>query len=62
VTYQYPLPVSIDDQRAAVKREIAFRERLYPRWIEKGRMTQEKADHELRVMRAVLQTLERIIE
>lgn len=47
-------PVPLSDMIACVEREIAMRERVYPRWVESGRMTQDKADWELRVMRAVL--------
>jgi hypothetical protein len=51
-------PPSLIDQVACVKREIEMRERVYPRWIGKRHMTQEKADLELAAMRAVLATLE----
>jgi hypothetical protein len=34
-------------------REIAMRERTYPRWIEAGKMTILQADRELAVMRAI---------
>lgn len=37
-----------------------MRERVYPNWIERKRMTQAKADHEIAAMRAVLETLEKI--
>lgn len=43
---------------AAVKREIGFREYVYPRRIGEGKMTREKADHELRMMVQVLARLE----
>jgi len=51
------LPITLDDQIAAVKREIAMRERVYPREIGNGRMTQKLADRELALMQAVLNTL-----
>jgi hypothetical protein len=50
--------ISLSEQIAAVKREIAMRERTYPRWCAAGRMTQAKADHETNAMRAVLETLQ----
>lgn len=50
---------TIDQMIACVKREVSMRERVYPRWIEAGRMTPEKADAELNTMRAVLKKLER---
>jgi hypothetical protein len=50
-------PVSIDDQIACVEREIGFRERVYPRWVEQKKMTQRVMERELLRMRAVLCTL-----
>lgn len=50
-------PITLDDEVACVRREIAMRERAYPRWVAQGRMTQEKANDELRAMRAVLSRL-----
>ncbi len=49
-----PLPDQID----CVKREIGMRERVYPTWVQRRRMSQEQAERELSRMRAVLQTLE----
>lgn len=51
-----PLPAQI----TCVKREIAMRERAYPKWVEANRMTQAKADQELLLMQAVLLTLENL--
>jgi hypothetical protein len=48
---------SLDDQIACVTREIALRERVYPKWVETGRMTKQKADHEISAMKAALGTL-----
>ncbi|HYJ44041.1 MAG TPA: hypothetical protein VEW06_06255 [Xanthobacteraceae bacterium] len=50
-------PPSVDDMIACVKREIAMRERVYPRRIAAGHMGQELAWREIATMRAVLQTL-----
>mgnify|MGYP000651598192 CR=1 FL=1 len=55
-----PQQVSLDRQIDGVKREIAMRQRAYPRWVVAGRLTQAKADTEIAVMQAVLATLERI--
>lgn len=51
--------VSLSDQIAVVKREIAMRERVYPRWVAAGRMSPAKSVHEITTMKAVLATLER---
>lgn len=31
-------------------REAALRKNVYPKWVETGKMTQEKADEEIRLM------------
>lgn len=49
--------MSLDEQIACVKREIAMRERVYPRFIESGKLKQQKADREIEAMKAVLETL-----
>jgi len=50
-------PVSIKEQIACVERELALRRRAYTRFVSAGRMSQAKADHEIRAMAAVLETL-----
>lgn len=50
-------PLTLADQVACVEREIRMRQKVYPRWIGQGKMTQDKADHEIACMRAVLETL-----
>lgn len=50
--------VPIDEQVTCVKREIAMRERVYPRWVASNRMTPAKAKTEIETMKAVLATLE----
>jgi hypothetical protein len=53
------LPIALDAQVREVEREIALRRRVYPRWIESGRLTQSAADRQIAVMQAVLETLRR---
>lgn len=52
------VPITLKEQILDVKREIGFRERLYPRWVEAGKMKMHDAEYRLRAMRAVLATLE----
>ena len=52
----------IEAQYACVEREIRMRQKVYPRWVEKGRMTQQESDYELQTMRAVLETLSALRE
>ncbi|MEZ5651862.1 MAG: hypothetical protein R3E87_15095 [Burkholderiaceae bacterium] len=48
---------TLADQIAAVKREIAMRESLFPKWVAQGRMIEAEAIVGIAVMRAVLETL-----
>jgi hypothetical protein len=49
--------VSFDDMIGCAKRELMMRKRVYPRWIEQDRMSQEKADKEIAFMAAILEHL-----
>lgn len=53
-----PSPASLDEQIACVEREIRMRCRVYSRAVAEKHMTQAKADHELRCMRGVLDSLQ----
>jgi len=50
--------ITIDEQIAEVKREIAMRNKVYPRWIEAGSMQKPKADFQILAMEAVLISLQ----
>lgn len=52
------LPIPLAAQIDCVRREIAMRERVYPRWVAASKMKAGKADQEIEAMRAVLHTLE----
>ena len=47
----------IDDLVRAAERELAMRERVYPNWVNGGRMTAEKAAHEIQAMRQIVETM-----
>lgn len=51
------MTITIQDQIKAVAREIALRERVYPKWIAQKKMGEEMADREIKLMHAVLATL-----
>lgn len=53
-------PVPLSDQISCIEREIKMREHVYPRRVAEKKMSQAKADHEMRAMRAVLTTLKGI--
>ncbi len=48
------------EQIAEVKRECAMRERVYGSWVLSGKMRIEDSQRQIRRMRAVLATLERL--
>ena len=50
-------PIPLLAQIACVRREISMRQRVYPRWVESGRMTEEQSRQEIKGMYAVLDTL-----
>lgn len=52
-----PALASLNAQIREVQREIKMRETVYPKWIKQNRLTQAEADHRLRAMRAVFETL-----
>lgn len=53
---------SVTDLVECARRELALRERVYPRWIDQGKLDARKADHEIRCMRAIFERLDRIRE
>ncbi len=52
--------ITTDEQIAEVKREIAMRNKVYPKWIEAGSMKKSKAGFQILVMEAVLISLQEI--
>jgi hypothetical protein len=49
--------ITLDMQIACIRRELAMRQRVYPKWVSAGRMKQAEADKELAAMQAVHDTL-----
>lgn len=54
-------PINRADKITCLKREISMRRRVYPRWIESGKMKQETADREIALMEAILADFEATI-
>lgn len=52
--------LGIDIQIACVKREIALRERVYPKWVASKKMQADVAELEITRMQAVLETLRKV--
>ena len=49
--------IDLTQQIKCVEREIAMRLKVYPRWVQRGKMQQQQATYELAAMGAVLNTL-----
>ncbi len=49
--------MTVTEQMKAVRREIDYRKRLYPKWVAEGKMTQQEANYQIEVMEQVLSTL-----
>lgn len=49
--------VDLDAQISCLNRELSLRRRVYPKWIETGRMTRKKANDEIEAMQAAVNSL-----
>lgn len=47
------------EMQAEVEREIALRRRVYPRWVEQGKLKLDRAERQIAVMEAVAELLRR---
>jgi len=54
--------VPLAQQAACLIREAGLREKVYPKWVQQGRMTAEKAQFEIRAMRAAAMTISKQLE
>lgn len=52
---------SLVDQLSCVRRELALRRSAYPGFIRNGRMTREKAQHEIECMEAVEASIRKLL-
>jgi hypothetical protein len=48
------LPITRADKVACLEREVHLREQVYPRWVEQKKMSYERANREIDVMREIL--------
>lgn len=51
------MAVTLRQQIACAERELKMRIRVYPRWVEAGKMKQADADAEIAAMQAIVATL-----
>lgn len=47
--------VTDQDKYDCARRELAMRMRVYPKWVESGRMSQELAQREIALMTAIME-------
>lgn len=48
----------LEAEISCVERELGFRRRCYPRWLENGKITKALADREIELMERVLRRLQ----
>jgi hypothetical protein len=53
-------PLTIDDMIGEARREIEVRERVFPRWVQAGKITGSEANRRIRLMKKIGATLERV--
>jgi hypothetical protein len=49
--------IDLNELLACCRRELAFRQRCYPKWVSKGSLSEKKAEKELELMREVCEFL-----
>jgi hypothetical protein len=49
--------VNLNDLLACARRELAFRQRCYPRWVDKGTLSEAKAEKEIELQRSLVEFL-----
>lgn len=54
--------VTITEQIKCVRREIDYRKRLYPRWVQEGKITQQEANYQIEAMEYVVNTLQAVLD
>jgi len=52
-------PPTLAELIAAAEREVRFREFVYPRQVATGKMTPEKAEKEISLMKAIVEELKK---
>jgi len=52
--------VELDAMHREIARELETRRRIYPQWVRTGKLTQDVADHRIRILERVITLLQRI--
>jgi hypothetical protein len=54
--------ITLAEQLAEAKRELALRKQLYPQWVKSGRLDAETARYQVLCMEEIVRTLERVLK
>ena len=54
------IQISLQNKKEAIKREINFRKKVYPKQILQGKMTQAQADREIAIFENILKDYNKI--
>ena len=52
--------ITLDEQIAEARRELALRRKVYPGWVKSGKLDMTTAYYQLQVMAAILHTREKL--
>lgn len=56
------MTITVTDKLKCAERELGFRQRVYDRLIEKGKMTKRQADREIELMVAIVNDYQAMAE
>jgi len=54
------MTVTLQDQLRAAQRELAMRRNVYPNQVASRRMSQDKANHEIACMEAIVESIDKL--
>jgi len=57
LTKHFAQQITVEEMSKEISRELVTRKRVYPRWIEDGKIKQELADYRCIVLEALLRKL-----
>ena len=52
--------ITLEEQIAEARRELAFRRKVYPLWVKSGKLDMTTAHYQLQAMEAIVRTLTRL--
>ena len=52
--------ISLPEQITCLRRELGYRERVYPRWVRAGKIKADDAEYQLAAMKAALESLRKL--